>query len=424
MSFFNKFFNKTNRINLKCLQTAIMASTFIINNSNNSYCPNEFPNYCDKYTNSYGLCKKNICDCNNINIDGVIPIIKTINKEGEKFGYFTENLHKRCNKIFLDYELKEDYNINVPNEFKILTYNIWGLFNETDNEQKNKFIKKTIEMRMVEVSKEILKNDPDIICFQEMTDITYKILDKEIGHIYQYKYEKNFSHQKLKINRNRDVEVCIFSKYPVKNIKLYGLMGNQKYNDSLIIAEFPNLIIFNCYLQSGSKYSPGQEDYYQHYSRCRVDQLKEIKKIINSYLEIDKNKPIILMGDFNFHLDGNKDEWIEINEINNFMEDSWKKNNHSNNGFTENTDINRMRWNLKFHEKKVRYDGILFKNLKSQESKIIGNNPIKLNIEDTSNFIKYVLKNNVNLKYSPEDNNCLELFPSDHFGVITKFIII
>jgi exonuclease III len=402
----------------------LSTSLLMSDNKAYSYCPNNFPYFCDKQSNSFGLCKKNKCECDNINIDGVIPIIKNISKEGENFGYFTDNLYKRCNQIYLDYEYNENNYSLVPNEFKIVTYNIWGLFKKNDNEQINKFTIKTMEMRMKEISNEIQKNDPDIICFQEMTDITYKILNKEIGHKYLYKYEKNFDHEKVKLNRNRDVEVCIFSKYPVKNVKIYGLSGNQRYNNSLMIAEFPNLIIFNCYLQSGSIFSPGQENLWYHYSRCRIDQIKEIKKLINNFLTKDSKKPIIMLGDFNFHLDGDKKKyWIENNEFNNFLCDSWKKTHLNDNGFTENTDINRMRWNLKLHEKKVRYDGILYKNLVPLESNIIGNTPIKLNKNDSDDFKKYILKNDKNLKYSPDDNKSLELFPSDHFGVITKFKI-
>jgi exonuclease III len=424
MNFFNKFLRHNTRFANNYFKFGLVfAGSLIVNdNKTNLYCPKDYPYFCDKNTNSFGLCKKNKCDCNDINIQGVIPIIKdNLYKEGENFGYYTDNLHKRCNQIYLNHEYNENIYGDIPNEFKIVTYNIWGLFKKSNDDHANNFIKKTMEMRMKEVSNEITKNDPDIICFQEMTDITYQILNKEIGHKYAYKYEKDFNHEKVKLERNRDVEVCIFSKYPIKNTKIYGLSGNQRYNDSLMIAEFPNLIIFNCYLQSGSIFSPGQENLWFHYSRCRIDQIREIKKIIDDILKKDINKPIIMLGDFNFHLDGDKKYWIETHEFNNFLQDSWKKTNHNNDGFTENTDINRMRWNLKLHEKKVRYDGILYKNIIPLESHIIGNKPIKLNESDSEDFKKYILKNNINLKYSPDDNKSLELFPSDHFGVITKF---
>ena len=61
-----------------------------------------------------------------------------------------------------------------------------------------------------------------------------------------------------------------------------------------------------------------------------------------------------------------------------------------NNGFTENTDINTMRWNLKFQEKKVRFDGILYRSNKIYPifCKIVGKKSVPLNKEMTQLFIK------------------------------------
>ena len=55
-------------------------------------------------------------------------------------------------------------------------------------------------------------------------------------------------------------------------------------------------------------------------------------------------------------------------------------------------------------------------------SKIIGNTPIKLNERLTNLFKKYWIASDSEdkIKYS-SDGKTLELFPSDHFGVITNF---
>ncbi len=68
--------------------------------------------------------------------------------------------------------------------------------------------------------------------------------------------------------------------------------------------------------------------------------------------------------------------------------------------------------------------GILYKNLIPISSKIIGNMPIKLNERLTNLFKKYWIAPNSEdkIKYS-SDGKTLELFPSDHFGVITNFSV-
>lgn len=48
---------------------------------------------------------KRLEDCNNVNIEGVIPILAVDNiNKGSKYGYYTDNLHRRCNNIILNKE--------------------------------------------------------------------------------------------------------------------------------------------------------------------------------------------------------------------------------------------------------------------------------------------------------------------------------
>jgi len=388
------------------------------------YCPNEYPYFCGKNSNSFGLCKKRLEDCNNVNIDGVIPIlaIDNINK-GSKYGYCTDNLHRRCNNIILNKEQNFDLSISKILMLSIMTYNIWGL------PPKNDFILKLMKIRINLIADIIIKNNPDIICFQEVSLIPLRILKKRLSFMYKYQYETDYFFDEI-LQRNREVETITFSKYPVCNYQVYGLDGNLRYNNSLIRTEFSNFVLYNIYLQAGSKKSPGQEYYWFHYTRCRIDQLKRIKELIDKDM-----KPVIICGDFNFHLDGG-DEWLEYNEIKDYFKDSWKVVNKKD-GFTENTDINTMRWNLKFQEKKVRYDGILYKDCTVSEgnssasphtgckvrpffSKTVGKQSVPLNKEMTKLFIKnYISNDHKKIKYN--NKKTINIFPSDHFGVITKF---
>ncbi len=395
------------------------------------YCPDSHQNLCTDKSNSIGICKKTISECDNENIDGVIPeIYGERSSEGEKFGYSSATLNKRCNKLYKDYEYSEKVKIKKINKLSICTYNIWGLYRPKKDSDEDEFYRHTMEIRINAVADELRKNKPDVVCFQEMTNIPYKILSEKLKDIYPYHYEKDFDSEKTKDARNRDVEVHIFSKYPAQHVEVYGIEGNLFYRDSMMVADFGKVVVFNCYLQAGSKKSPGQEKYWYHYSRCRMDQIKLIKELIQNYTKDNKDKSIIVVGDFNMHLDGPEDEWFELKEIKKIgLNDSWRDLYPNKSGFTENTDINRMRWNVKFQEKKLRYDGILYKNIKPVKSKIIGKTPIVLNEEDTKNIIKYWFKKtetgepDKRIKFSPDKKSkeLLELFPSDHFGVITKF---
>jgi exonuclease III len=375
------------------------------------YCPDEYPYFCGKNSNSFGLCKKRLEDCNNVYIDGVIPILAVDNiNKGIKYGYYTDNLHKRCNNIILNKEEIFNNTLLFPLIFSIMTYNIWGL------PPKNNFILKLMKIRINLIADIIIKNNPDIICFQEVSLIPLYILKKKLSSIYKYQYETNYFFDET-IKRNREVETIIFSKYPVCNYQVYGLDGNLRYNNSLVRAEFNNFVLYNVYLQAGSKKSPGQEYYWFHYTRCRIDQIKRIKELIDK-----DTKPVIICGDFNFHLDGG-DDWLEYDEIKDYFKDSWKEIRKTE-GFTENTDINTMRWNIKFKEKKVRYDGILYKSDKiiPLTSKIVGTKPVPLNKEMTQLFIKNFVTDEYNkIKYN--NIKTINIFPSDHFGVITKLII-
>ena len=391
------------------------------------YCPDSHQNLCTDKSNSIGLCKKNISDCDNEDIDGVIPeIAGEKSSDGEKFGYSAETLHKRCNKLYKNYEYSEKQKIKKLNKISICTYNIWGLYRPKKDLDEDEFYRRTIDIRINAVADELVKNKPDIVCFQEMSNIPYKILSERLKDIYPYHYEKEFDSEKTKDERNHDVEVHIFSKYPAKHIEIYSVEGNLFYRDSLMVADFGKFVVFNCYLQAGSKKSPGQEKLWYHYSRCRQDQMKLIKKLINNF----NDKIIFVAGDFNMHLDGPEDEWFELKEIRRIgLSDSWRDLYTDKPGYTENTSINRMRWNLKFQEKKLRYDGILYKNAKPVKSKIIGKNPILLDKEDTNKMLKYWYKKTESgepdkrIKFSPNKikKELLELFPSDHFGLISKF---
>ena len=181
-----------------------------------------------------------------------------------------------------------------------------------------------------------------------------------------------------------------------------------------------------------------------HYSRCRAQEIKFIKSIVDKF----KNKPIVMLGDFNFDLNLSEvQEWPEFNILNQLnFNDSWIISNPNTNykcGLTENTELNSMRYNNKFEDKLLRYDGILFNNkLDVIESNVVCNRPLRLyknykiitDIPDYEyqQFNRYY-KEAILPKKIPEDKQPIlysingeqifDLFISDHFGICSKFEI-
>ena len=225
--------------------------------------------------------------------------------------------------------------------------------------------------------------------------------------------------------RNKDIELCVISKFQPKKVTMINLGGNLGYYNSVSIIEFNNIIIYNCYFQAGSSASPGQEYKWLHYSRCRSQQFKHIKDLIS---KIDK--PVIVLGDFNCHLDGKESDWPELKYLHNInLRDSLRELHPDKLGLTENTDVNHLRFNSKFEPKHFRYDAILFNKLKPKSSIIVGDSPQLIEDDETNRLYEEVILppgglQNKDLKVAmkKDNKNCYNLFVSDHFGLMTTFI--
>jgi exonuclease III len=314
----------------------------------------------------------------------------------------------------------------IQNNITFLTYNIWGLLKNADNPDIYKTLLDTFKIRMKAILDIIEENRPDIICFQEVTNEVLEILNKELIKTYPYSFEPYFNSKDIKQYRGKNVECMIFSKYRPKKFNLYNITGSLNYANTICTIEFDNLIVINCYLQAGSKHSPGQTKHWYHHARCRMQELKVLGKIISE----SKKQNVVVMGDFNFNIKGNIDEWPEnkiLEELE--LDDVWSKINKDDPGYTENTDINKMRWNTKFQEKKFRYDGVLIKGkIKPNEIKIVGNKEIEISEELSDRIKKYWILQiediESKIKYYNKKEKILSLCPSDHFGVFCRLEII
>lgn len=396
--------------------------------------PNKF--LCSNSTINLGLCVDKKEKCNDPNAIGTIPIINIISdkykkeyeesvKAGLNKGYIDDYLDVNClintNNIFTHEYSYNDVNNYIPNNFSIVTLNTMGIIRG----DINKFLLMKLRVNMLVEQILHTHNQPDILCFQEMTTDFFKELYCKIKHVYKFADTKVFDD----LDGSKKEDACIFliSKFVPTRTKFIKLTGNLGYSNALGIYEFDNLVIFNLYLQAGSVNSLGQKYKWKHYSRCRIHELEYVKNILSEY-----NKPFIVLGDFNFDLNDLEGKiFPEAKYFKNFMDglncvDSFRFLYNNLPGYTEDTDINSLRWNDKFENKKYRYDAIISNsNLEPIESKLFANIPVLLDSVNSEIYEKIFVKNKINdqrLKFTESNNIKLyELFVSDHFGVISKF---
>jgi len=342
----------------------------------------------------------------------------------------------------------------VPRSFRIVTQNALGLyFGNPESEinpdsvdpqdKKNLAVLHIMRLRTAYFRKFLIDNNyPDFLCFQEMTPEFFQFLYTEsagtMSKMYPYFYPSEEDFKKLTL-QGANATVMLISKYPALKQTTYMLQGNSSYYNALGVYEFEELVIFNVYLQAGSPFSPGLKYNWENASRCRRQQLVFIKSLIDSYTG---KKAIVVLGDFNFelnsiHYDGSPDDtdnWSELVFLKALgLKDSFKVLNPEDPGFTENTDINTLRYLGKLEEKKLRYDGIFFNDkLKATSSAVVNDKPLKL-VEDKINEdyeLALVFKpgndaeSEAKLETYKEQKSLddgYELFVSDHFGVMTGF---
>jgi exonuclease III len=394
------------------------------------YCQDDKPYMCSLESKSYGLCKNKITDCTKYTGENtyltydLTPERIAKLEYGKNYGGYDlyGNNDKDCSRLIENSRVEYGINNIVPNKFKIMTYNLWWSMKITGDPTKDTFHRNFLEIRMKEIAKIINESTADIICLQEVGKLSFDTILPIINTNYPYYYEIPFlPNENDKGSRGRSIETVCFSKYPVNNFKLYSVQGNLQYNNSMLILEFENLIVFNVYLQAGTRNSPGQQDLWFNYSRCRYNEYLAIDR----YLKESKiNKPIIVLGDFNTNLNGDISEWPELKAFNQLnLQDSWIEKYGNTGGFTENTEVNFMRWNLKFEEKIYRIDGIFYTKdkLKTNEIVILGNNHINIDKDMQDQFYDIRIPNKLNKDVLIRRiNGELQLWPSDHFAVMAE----
>lgn len=390
-----------------------------------SKCPEKSPILCPKESISRGLCVPQAEDCDTrSNSLRNIPLLD-INPLSAKYGYKNSpDLGKHCyyTNMTMTLNYSQTYNNpdTIPDTFSCLTYNIWGL-------AKNDTIKKLFDLRKPILEQTIRDSGADMLCLQEISSFAYSKLERLF---LEYRFASEIPYRKKSAEqRNRGVDVYFVSKYRPAAIYIYGLEGVLGYANALMAVEYPNLVVFNLYNQAGSKSSPGQEEKWLHYSRCRYDILQSIRDLMMStFSEIQQ---FIICGDFNFHLDGSVEDWPEMEMIHTLKKDGFvdsfrevHPDPDTEPGFTEDTNLNKMRWNQKLIEKFYRFDAILYRGpLAVKKSVVMGQEEECLSIPDSTWFIDTLseAKGKDKDKLKTCEDGRLPINPSDHFGVLTWF---
>ena len=389
-------------------------------------CPPDAPHFCGKKTLARGLCVTDKSDCNT-RVAGLRPVpIVPKNAAGARYGYGDEFLGNSCyvppTALDFDYDIRFPDGEPIPESFSFLTYNIWGL-------AKSEHHKALFKYRKELLTSTILEANADICFLQEMSEFAYHELAEPLISKYAFGSEVPYpapgTRPLGKEGRNRSVDVYCLSRYKPSRIRMVGIQGVLDYKNSFMIVEFPNLVVFNLYNQAGSRLSPGQEDKWLHYSRCRYDILETIHDIMVAEYP-DRN--IILCGDFNFDLDGSRSDWPEVAMLRKIKRmgfiDTFRSRNPRDPGFTEDTDLNFMRWNQKLIEKKLRFDAVIARGpWFVRDSRMIGTEMALLDAAGSAMFLEHMsdYKRVVGKQLKGVVDGLIPINPSDHFGVLTKF---
>ena len=424
------------------------------------YCDDEYPILCGDSTTNFGLCKKTQEECDTYTGEQTYLTYDTVDYpsrreniiRGKEYGYnMYDYNNSNCSLLHLDASGIDitDHVTKIGKKIKIMTQNLWWSVKQTnfDEHEKKQFHDDFLSIRLNKIADIILKETPDIVCMQEVGKKSFDILEEKLREQYPYHYEIDVSQIQEGKNgsRKRDLETLCFSKYPVMNFKLFGVGGNLSYSNSMSVLEFPDFVVFNVYLQAGTRNSPGQSDLWFNYSRCRYQEYLSIHRYMQ---ENNIRKPIIVVGDFNTNLNGNFKEWPELKAFSQLdLSDLWLMsdielldqdyrlqmlekgenidtiNKKIREGNTEDTDLNQMRWNVKFEEKKYRIDGIFatkdafdVKNIKR-----VGLDPIDISENMQRLFKQYRIPNYPNKEELIKlFDGELKIWPSDHFGVIAE----
>jgi tyrosyl-DNA phosphodiesterase 2 len=272
--------------------------------------------------------------------------------------------------IYCFYSIFVYFTMNV---LTVVSYNIW--FDETLRLE-----------RTVSLIQTIYNLNPDVICLQEVIPDMYEILINQLSN-YRFHFPKKI---------NKDYGTVTLSKYPISKCLDFEYK-NSKMGRSLIITkiDYPyhkqtadgiaveklDIVIANSHFESLFKRATENE--------TKIEQYVIAQKMLENLYTTYEN--VILCADTNVMLHENE----KLNSIFDTWSDAWKLKGSNLNDYTYDSETNiYLKIKLVKFVCRSRIDRIIFKT----------NNCVL----EEFNAIK-------------ANQDCIE--PSDHYGIISKFLL-
>ena len=235
----------------------------------------------------------------------------------------------------------------------VATYNVW--FNELHAQQRYRAIADILSREL-----------PDVMVFQEVTESALEVF------LAQPWIRSRYYRVAVVGDRVGNYGMLMLSRLPIQRATYTQLP--TKLSRGFLTAEFTingvDQKVVSVHLESGKS---GQH--------LRARQLSNLSRAFRN----DDN--VVLLGDFNMRDD-------EDHLLDPHYRDVWPSLRPEEPGFTEDTSINHMRYDMKDKHRHVRFDRVLVKGSawRANEIELLGREPIALSLP--------------------------RIFPSDHFGVV------
>jgi tyrosyl-DNA phosphodiesterase 2 len=247
---------------------------------------------------------------------------------------------------------------------KILTYNIW--FDDT-----------YIFERLDSLIKVIKRNDPDIICCQEVVPEIYKRLKNNLGDEYKYNFPDRIKSNYGCVIFSKHKMTQYFDQYYPETDMKRGLIAinieiNNKFNLTIATSHF--------------------ESIFCKKNTVKINQYIHAQNVLDKLYDNNNHNPIIFCSDTNL-LDGEEKYFFKNKDWKDSYSDSDFENTYT---YDTKRNTHLIKKNMK--EIRGRIDRILYKD----------NNILKLN------DYKLIIGQS-------DDIDIIE--PSDHFGVMATFDI-
>lgn len=242
-------------------------------------------------------------------------------------------------------------------QLTLATYNVW--FNELYAQQRYRAIAEILSRKL-----------PDIMVFQEVTEPALEVF------LAQPWIRSRYSRAAVVGDRVGNYGMLMLSRLPIRRAAYTPLptkLARGFLTADLTINGVDQKVV-SVHLESGKS--------AQH---LRARQLSRLSRAFRS------DDTVVMLGDFNMRDD-------EDRRLDPHYRDAWLSLRPQEPGFTEDTSINCMRYDMKNKHRHVRFDRVLVKGSawKADDIELLGREPIAPSLP--------------------------RIFPSDHFGLVCRLV--